>query len=210
MLWYTLPQTILAAVQSVLLVVIIGVTGQLREFRLAKPAWRDILLAIATACALGLLARGVAASIELAGLADTAPLVQLPRQTLPEPPAQWSVALGWGLLALNNLSLAYREELLYRVCILGSLVDPDCLATRTTLSIKHGSARLRWRPLLALVLSVACFSLGHGHQGIAGLLNALVAGIFLALAWLAGSGLHALAWGHGLYNLAVMLQQTGY
>ncbi|TFG78903.1 MAG: CPBP family intramembrane metalloprotease, partial [Spirochaetales bacterium] len=57
--------------------------------------------------------------------------------------------------------------------------------------------------------SVALFTAGHAYQGTAGLISAALLGSALAVAYLRGTNLHALAWAHAGYNLLLLLASLG-
>lgn len=100
----------------------------------------------------------------------------------------------FGIMALSfmfSLSVAYREELLYRLYIVGSMRERGL-----------GS-------FFSVLLSSCIFAMGHGYQGIGGFASAFAAGLICATAYQLGYGLHALAIGHGLYNFFILLSVFG-
>jgi membrane protease YdiL (CAAX protease family) len=85
------------------------------------------------------------------------------------------------------LSVGYAEELYFRIYL------PKRL----------GQAGLG--PGWAATGAVLLFASGHGLQGLRGMALALVIGGWFMWRRLRGAGLHELAWGHALYDAAVML-----
>ena len=79
------------------------------------------------------------------------------------------------------------EEMLYRVYLIERL---------TSLGFSAGSASL---------VSVLLFSLGHGYQGLHGLILSLILGSALTLAWRRWRNFWIIAMGHLFYNLIVLL-----
>jgi len=164
--------------QVMLLAVIIGVSGKSREFGVYKPRPRDV--PTATLILGGMLLIGSFVALIMAKLG-------FPHQRTPDTSPGLA---SWTLVALSagfSLASAYREELFYRVYILGS-------------------CRQRSAPQAAAVaVSVILFTWGHAYQGLAGMATAALMGLFLALAWIRGTSVHALAWGHAAYNLGILL-----
>ena len=88
--------------------------------------------------------------------------------------------------AFFSLGTGYREELLYRVWIMGRVAG-------------HGAGTAT-----ALVVSVVLFMAGHSYQGPAGMVASGLTGLVLGMARLKGSGLHTLGLSHALYNMLVL------
>jgi len=180
------------AVQSVsqfaLLVVIIGASGRLRDYGIRKPGAGDVLRAAVLSGALALVSRAAASAAAIAG---------------------WSVGAGWGaatfiplptnappaaivtLCALFSVAVAYREELFYRIYVMGALGERGA-----------GTAA-------AIAVSTALFAAGHAYQGPAGILSSTLAGLLMAGAAARGFRLHALAWAHAAYDFFVLVTAFG-
>lgn len=164
--------------QLMLLALIIGVSGRSREYGIGVPKPRDV----------------PAAALILGGMLLIGTLVSITLKTPDRTPTSpEATTLTWPTLALYlgfSLGSAYREELFYRVYLLESF--------------KLGSAPQG----LAVTFSVVLFTLGHAYQGPTGMAAAALIGLFLAVAWIRGRSLHALAWGHGAYNLGILLSRS--
>lgn len=190
-----------------LLLVIIGARGRLREYGAVRPRARDALAAPALAVAMAALSYGAAlvatrasaVAAWLMGARTVAPPEALQASSpwvggaaafLP-PAAGLSEASLLGLCAAFALAVGYREELFYRLYVIGSLRERGA------------------RPIAAALVSTLVFAAGHAYQGVAGVAASLAVGALLASAALAGLGLHALAWAHALYDFIVLLAAFG-
>jgi membrane protease YdiL (CAAX protease family) len=88
---------------------------------------------------------------------------------------------------LSCTAVGYTEELYFRVYLIKRL----------------GQAGLpqAWAAIAAVLL----FASAHGAQGGLGIAVAALLGAWFAFRRLNGAGIHELAWGHGLYDSAIML-----
>lgn len=164
--------------QVMLLAVIIGVSGRSREFGVYKPRPRDVPIATLILGAMLLIGSIFTLIATTLGFAPNEASTGAPGET------------SWTMVALSvgfALASAYREELFYRVYLLGSF--------------KQRSAP----QAAAVAISVALFAWGHTYQGPSGMAASACIGLFLALAWIKGTSVHALAWGHAAYNLGILL-----
>ena len=115
--------------------------------------------------------------------------------SLPEANPLLSAAAAPGASALllvpavcgTALSVGYAEELYFRIYL------PKRLA--------QAGLGAGWAAAGAVLL----FASGHGLQGLRGMALALVIGGWFMWRRLRGAGLHELAWGHAVYDAAVML-----
>ncbi len=171
--------------QFVLLLVIIGASGQLRDYGVRQPRTADFLQAPVLCGVILLLSRLAAALAALAGYgtAGVAPLLPQPNNTPP--------ALTVTLSALFALAVAYREELFYRLYLIGSLR-------------KRGTGAVA-----AVLVSTLVFAAGHSWQGLPGIVSALLVGAALGVAAARSFRLHALALAHAAYDFGVLLAVFG-
>ncbi len=95
--------------------------------------------------------------------------------------------LSWMIITVNCVSTGYMEESYFRVYLLN----------RLTLS---GISQNK-----ALVSSCLLFAVCHVYQGPAGLLTSFLAGLFLSHEYIKKRSVHAIALGHGLYNLVSLV-----
>jgi uncharacterized protein len=174
--------------QVVLLAVIIGASGRSREFGLVQPRPKDILPAALVFGGMLLMGRIAAFAVKfLAPDLDIPTGIPSALSPAPDPGETLSPAAMMALAAGFALASAYREELFYRAYLLGA-------------------CRLRSAPPgAAIVVSVVLFAWGHAYQGPAGMAAAVLIGLFLAIAWSRGTSVHALAWGHGAYNMGILV-----
>jgi len=172
--------------QFVLLVVIVGVSGHLRDYGVRRPRAADLLQAAALAGIILLLSRLAAALAALAGYGTAGVAALLPQPTNTPP------ALTVTLSALFALAVAYREELFYRLYIIGSLRGRGASA------------------VAAVLVSTLLFAAGHSWQGLPGIVSALLVGAALGTAAVRGCRLHALALAHAAYNFGVLLAAFGF
>ncbi len=177
--------------QLVLLAVIIGASGRSREFGVFKPRPKDILPAALIFGGMVLIGRMVALAVTFLApdlvIASGLPSALSPDPSALSPGGSLSPVAKLALSAGFSLASAYREELFYRAYLLGSC--------------RQRSAP----PAAAVAVSVALFAWGHAYQGPAGMAGSALVGLFLAIAWIRGTKVHALAWGHAAYNLGILL-----
>jgi membrane protease YdiL (CAAX protease family) len=177
--------------QFALLAVIIGVSGRLREYGAVRPRPSD---APAGALILGLVILAARLGAWLVGLASAVGLVTAPSagalDFLPTAGGAGSAAL---LLASASFAaaVAYREELFYRLYVIGALRERG---------VGNG---------VAAALSVALFAAGHAYQGVQGVVSSILVGTVMAAAAVRGARLHALAGAHAIYDLGVLITAFG-
>jgi membrane protease YdiL (CAAX protease family) len=94
-------------------------------------------------------------------------------------------ALGWTAMAFSCLGTGYLEESYFRYYLLTKLKE---------------TVSLRW---VRVFVSTAFFALCHVYEGPWGVLNALLAGILLAVLYERCKSLHGVALAHGAYNAFV-------
>jgi membrane protease YdiL (CAAX protease family) len=92
---------------------------------------------------------------------------------------------GWVVLLLSCLSTGYLEESFFRFYL---------LTIPGELGIKSGKL---------VFVSTLLFACCHAYEGPWGVLNAVLAGTFLALLFLHHRSLHGIALAHGFYNAFV-------
>jgi len=165
--------------QSLLLIYIIGLRGETREFHLRSPRLNDIVRALVL---IPLIAGASYGGAAVAALLSGAPTPH----TAPLPP-DLPLPLFLPLLAASSLAVGYREELLYRIYLLRRL---------------ELAGTPKWA---AAILSAALFAAGHGYQGLPGVLGAAVVGLVLAAAYFRTRSLHSLAWAHSAYDICAIL-----
>ena len=171
--------------QFVLLLVIIGVSGRLRDYGVHRLRAADIPRAAALFGVILLLSRLAAALAVLAGYGAVGVAALIP-QPMNTPPA-----LIVTLSALFSLAVAYREELFYRLYLIGSLRN-------------HGA-----NAAAAVAVSTLVFAAGHAWQGLPGIVSALLVGAIMGVATVRGLKLHALALAHAAYDFGVLLAAFG-
>ena len=171
--------------QFVLLLVIIGASGHLRDYGIQRPRAADVLQAAVLAGIMLVLSRLAAALAGMAGYgtAGVAPLLPQPSNTPP--------ALLVTLSAVFALAVAYREELFYRLYVIGSLRSRGAGAVS------------------AVMVSTLVFAAGHAWQGLPGIVSALLVGAAIGAAATRGCRLHALALAHAAYDFFVLLTAFG-
>ncbi len=171
--------------QCILLLVIIGVSGRLREFALGKPVPVDAPRALSLFTVILLLSKAVSTAFSLWGEGTRGAGSVLPAAGgIPVP----------GLVALSalfSLAVAYREETFYRVYLLRSLRN-------------RGAGTL-----VSMLVSTVLFAAGHTYQGAPGIVSALLVGFAASTAAVMGWSLHALAFAHAAYNFGVLLAAFG-
>ncbi len=148
---------------------------------IGKPKRRDLLAALVVAggALTAALVPGQIASLLIPSLKN--PLLE----AAVHPTA--SAYLLVPAIILSCAAVGYAEELFFRVFLLHRL-------TQAGLSTA-------WAALAAILL----FAASHGLQGELGLMMGAILGSWFVWRRLQGSGLHELAWGHGLYDAAVIL-----
>ena len=99
--------------------------------------------------------------------------------------------LGWAVVILACLGTGYLEEIYFRYYLL----------TKTENLIPNTTSRV----MLSVLLFAAC----HIHDGFWGVLNAAIAGLFLAVLFLRYRSLHGIALAHAGYNVFVYAMGVG-
>ena len=94
-------------------------------------------------------------------------------------------AVGWVVLVFSCLCSGYLEECYFRYYLLTKLENSST------------------PQVINILFSAVLFSVCHIYEGPWGFLNALLAGIFLALLFTRYRSLHGIAWAHAAYNLFV-------
>ncbi|MBU0926414.1 MAG: CPBP family intramembrane metalloprotease [Spirochaetes bacterium] len=171
--------------QFALLLVIIGASGALREYGVSRPAPSDAFKAGFLLIAITLASRLSALAIGLAGLGGEAARAFIPS------PAGARPAEAVALAALFSVAVALREELFYRLYVIGSLRE-------------RGTGGIP-----AILVSTLLFAAGHAYQGPQGIASSLLMGAAMALATVKGYGLFPLAAAHATYNFLVLLAAFG-
>ncbi|PKL23973.1 MAG: hypothetical protein CVV47_11950 [Spirochaetae bacterium HGW-Spirochaetae-3] len=175
--------------QFALLIVIIGASGRLREYGVGRPRAADALKAMPLFAAVLILSRVAtmmaAATGWAAGGAPGVAAIAIPSITGMSPAA---VA---ALTALFSIAVAYREELFYRLYVIGSLRE-------------RGAGTIA-----AILVSTTLFAAGHAYQGLPGILSSLLVGAAMAAAATGGFGLHALSAAHAAYDFCVLSAAFG-
>ncbi|PKL07443.1 MAG: hypothetical protein CVV51_14105 [Spirochaetae bacterium HGW-Spirochaetae-7] len=92
-----------------------------------------------------------------------------------------------GLSGLFALAVGYREELFYRIYVIGALRERGA-----------GAAA-------AILVSTGLFAAGHAYQGWPGILSSSLVGAAMAVAAVRGFRLHALALAHAAYDFGVLM-----
>ena len=96
-----------------------------------------------------------------------------------------SNAAGFIILGISCLFTGYLEESYFRYYLL----------TRLEMAVPKIPLRI--------AASTVLFSLCHIYEGPWGILNAVLAGVFLSVLFVKYRSIHGLAWAHGAYNLFV-------
>ena len=177
---FTLAGILLVLPQILLLIHLIQNIGNRKPvmYGLSRP--RAASLPPAVAVLLGILALLFGLEALRRGLAGFLPFSD---------PIRWRFR-NYPLLPLTVLACAlnaYREELYFRAYLLNEFP-----------ALGLGAGR-------ALAASSLLFGLGHLQQGAWGALFAGLLGLYLGLCFYRTRDLHALAWAHAAYNLAVLL-----
>jgi len=93
--------------------------------------------------------------------------------------------IGWLIVILACLGTGYLEEIYFRYYLLSRL---EKAVPRTAVRV---------------IFSTALFALCHMHDGLWGVLNAAIAGLFLSALFLKFRSLHGIALAHAGYNMFV-------
>ena len=94
---------------------------------------------------------------------------------------------GWIVLIVSCTATGYLEESFFRFYLLQKLKE--------WISIKY----------IRIIFSVFLFAVCHAYAGPFGILNAIIAGIFLCIVFERWKSLHGIALAHGFYNFCVYL-----
>lgn len=165
--------------QFILLIVIIGAQGRLREHGIVGPKAADVLKALGLFAIAVLVARISLIAGSRLGLRQ--PMAIAFVETGARGPVVFIIAA-----AFFSMAVAYREELFYRLYILGEL-------------------RLRGaRQGPAILVSALLFAAGHAYQGPQGMFSSLMFGVLMAIAATRGLNVHALALAHAAYDFGVL------
>jgi len=101
-----------------------------------------------------------------------------------------SSVMGFVVLVFSCLGTGYLEESFFRYYLL----------TRLETVVPKMALRI--------ALSTLLFSLCHMYEGPWGLLNSVLAGVFLSVLFIRYRSIHGIAWAHGAYNLFVYTMGT--
>ena len=172
----------LAAAQIALLLVIITVRGApARRFGLRPVRARSAVVGIVAASLLGALLLGFDALARLLPASIAGKIA---------PESSWAWNAPFLLIVPFAAATGYREELLFRAYLLTRLGD------------------LGVPPVPSVFASALLFALGHLYQGPLAVAFALVQAAGFGWLFLRLRDLHALAIGHALYNLGVLILVT--
>ncbi|MCL2244188.1 MAG: CPBP family intramembrane metalloprotease [Treponema sp.] len=139
-----------------------------------KPCFNDLVSGIITfPC---LLITGFAVAVMASNLSGNSAYIS---------PYFPSSVPGWAILSVSCIVSAYLEESFFRFYILSRREE------------------MHLNSAMALVFSVALFSICHIYEGPWGFLNSVFAGTILAFIFLRYNSLHGAAIAHGFYNIAV-------
>jgi len=97
---------------------------------------------------------------------------------------------GWIVMILLCLGTGYLEELYFRYYLLSKL------------------EKIVASPALRVAFSTLLFALCHAHDGLWGVLNAALAGVFLSALFLRYRSIHGIALAHAGYNVFVYAMGT--
>ena len=164
--------------RTAFLLYLIAVSDGLGPFGLRRPTPRDALRGLA--CSLG-----AAGAILVPGLLFSA--FGMENAFLAQ--ARSGPRAGLSLVPLflaTAMTTGYCEELFFRSYLLRRL----------------GQAGLR--PIWAATASALLFGMGHGYQGLVGLVSGSFLGLYFAWRWYDAKNLHEIAIGHGLFDAAVL------
>lgn len=93
--------------------------------------------------------------------------------------------IGWIVIIFSSIATGYLEETYFRYYLL------------TKLESQLPQAIVR------IIISTVLFSLCHFYEGPWGVLNAVLAGVFLSMLFIRFRSLHGIAWAHAAYNIFV-------
>ena len=96
------------------------------------------------------------------------------------------VPIGYIPIVLTVVLAVFLEELLFRVYYIQRLLS------------------LGATPLMALLIAVPLFAIGHQYQGLTGIIMAAILGTVLSLSWLKWRNYWINSLGHLFYNLTVL------
>ena len=92
---------------------------------------------------------------------------------------------GWIILIFSCIGLAYLEESYFRFYLL-----------------KKFESSILFTPL-RIIFPALLFAISHAWEGIPGMINAFLAGIFLSILFIKYKSLHGISLAHACYNLFV-------
>ena len=92
---------------------------------------------------------------------------------------------GWIVMAFSCIGTGYLEESYFRYYLL----------TRLENALPS--------PVFRIIISTVLFSFCHMYEGPWGILNAVLAGLFLSMLFIRYGSVHGIAWAHGAYNIFV-------
>jgi membrane protease YdiL (CAAX protease family) len=165
----------------------------------------------------GLLGIGLGISV----LSSIVPLSEIPITVVEAPggPAAWI------LMILSCFSTGYLEETYFRHYLLNRFrkqkpgtqmagleslacgameaFSPDACPETRDLPAATGAFFEKTGPIPGILVSTALFSLCHIYEGPWGVINAVLAGLFLSLIYVHYGAIHGMAWAHGLYNIII-------
>ena len=104
---------------------------------------------------------------------------------LPIPPGTQApdAIFGWIIMVISCICTGYLEESYFRFYLL----------------TKYENYPISYK----VVFSTLLFAFGHAHDGPWGILNAVLAGIFLSIVFIRYKTFHGIALAHGFYNIFV-------
>ena len=168
------------------------------SLRLREMQWRDIGFArpprLRRAIAIGI---GAGLAIELFAINVTTPWIASLTGTPPDVSDLKDVVGNWQLLLIvfvvNWILAAFGEELAFRGYLMNRVADG------------FGRTRVAW--IISLVVVSVFFGMGHGTQGVAGIIQESLSGCWLGVMFLAsGRNLTVPIVAHGVSNsLALVL-----
>jgi len=132
----------------------------------------------------GLILIGLAISqlVSIASVYEILPNRSFSQPLLVEAPGNvW----GWIVMAFSCIGTGYLEESYFRYYLL----------TRLENALPS--------PVFRTIISTILFSFCHMYEGPWGILNAVLAGLFLSTLFIRYGSVHGIAWAHGAYNIFV-------